>query len=176
MSIVVSGDFCRFKLVLPSLLFLSKDEVKAAHSDFDRCPREEVCAPKILPIGIFLGRTLRSKIIAPCDMSPYQNSPRISLKTSVSKLHFQVRFSLAILLSVNGHGRDLGLWSIFSLPRVVRSINVQYLPYPQRDTSPYSIVLINQSESEVELNRQTRGKIWIFCGVCCERLSLDYFR
>ena len=25
-SVVVSGDFCRFKLALPSLLFLSKDE------------------------------------------------------------------------------------------------------------------------------------------------------
>ena len=31
--------FHRFRLALPSLLFLSKDEVKAAHSDFDRCPR-----------------------------------------------------------------------------------------------------------------------------------------
>ena len=38
MYVVVSGDFCCFKLALPSLLFLSKDEVKAAHSDFDRCP------------------------------------------------------------------------------------------------------------------------------------------
>ena len=33
-SVVVSGDFCRFKL-----LSMSKDEVKAAHSDFDRGPR-----------------------------------------------------------------------------------------------------------------------------------------
>ena len=38
MSVVVSGDFFRFRLALPSLLILSKDEVKAAHSDFDRCP------------------------------------------------------------------------------------------------------------------------------------------
>ena len=37
-SVVVSGDFCRFKLALPSLLSMSKDEVKAAHSDFDRGP------------------------------------------------------------------------------------------------------------------------------------------
>ena len=39
---------------------------------------------------------------------------------------------------VTRHGRegDLGTRSILSLPRVVRSINVQYLPYPQRDTSP----------------------------------------
>ena len=35
-SVIVSGDFCRFKLALPSLLSMSKDEVKAAHSDFDR--------------------------------------------------------------------------------------------------------------------------------------------
>ena len=42
----------------------------------------------------------------------------------------------------HGRGRDLGTRSIFSLPRVVRSINVQYLPHPHRDTSPLSIVLI----------------------------------
>ena len=55
---VRSGDFCRFKLALPSLLFLSKDKVKAAHSDFDCCLRGVICAPKILPIGIFLGQSL----------------------------------------------------------------------------------------------------------------------
>ena len=32
------GRFCCFKLALPSLLFMSKDEVKATHFDFDRCP------------------------------------------------------------------------------------------------------------------------------------------
>ena len=36
----------------------------------------------------------------------------------------------------HGRGRDLGARSIFSLPRVVRSINVQYLPHSHRDTSP----------------------------------------
>ena len=37
-----------------------------------------------------------------------------------------------------GHGRerDLGTRSIFSLPRVVRSISVRYLAHPHRDTSP----------------------------------------
>ena len=39
MSDVVSGDFCCFKLALPSLLFMLKDEIKAAHSDFDHCSR-----------------------------------------------------------------------------------------------------------------------------------------
>ena len=38
-----------------------------------------VCVPKILPIGIFLSHTLRFKIIAPWDMSQYENSSRISL-------------------------------------------------------------------------------------------------
>ena len=33
-----TGDFFLFRLALPSLLILSKYEVKAAHSDFDRCP------------------------------------------------------------------------------------------------------------------------------------------
>ena len=37
-SVVVSGDFCYFKLAFPSLLFMSKDEVKAAHSEIDCCP------------------------------------------------------------------------------------------------------------------------------------------
>ena len=39
MSVIISGDFRRFKLASPSPLFMSKDKVKAAHSDFDRCPR-----------------------------------------------------------------------------------------------------------------------------------------
>ena len=46
---------------------------------------EVVCAPKILPIGIFLSHTLRSKITAPWDMSQYQNFARISLETEHSK-------------------------------------------------------------------------------------------
>ena len=36
MTVVVSDVLCRFKLALPSLLFLSGDEVKAPHSNFDR--------------------------------------------------------------------------------------------------------------------------------------------
>ena len=36
-TVVVSDVLCRLKLALPSLLFLSWDEVNAAHSDFDRC-------------------------------------------------------------------------------------------------------------------------------------------
>ena len=48
-KLVVSGDFCRFKRALPSLLFLSKDEVKAAHSDFDRCSRGGGLRPENLP-------------------------------------------------------------------------------------------------------------------------------
>ena len=58
---------------------------------------EVVCAPKILPIGIFLSHTLRSKITAPWDMSQYQNFTRISLETSVFYLNFQVRFFLVML-------------------------------------------------------------------------------
>ena len=86
MSVVVFGGFCRFKLALPSLLPVST-VVHAA----------VVCGPKILPIGFFLSHTLRSKIIAPWNMSQYQKPPRISLETSVFYLHFQVRFSLAML-------------------------------------------------------------------------------
>ena len=55
-----------------------------------------VCAPKMLPIGIFLSHILRSKIIAPWNMCQYQNSPRISLETSVFYLNFRVHFFLAM--------------------------------------------------------------------------------
>ena len=60
---------------------------------------EVVCTPKFLPISIFLGHTLRSKITAPWNMSQYQNSLRISLETSVFYPHFQVRFFLVMLLT-----------------------------------------------------------------------------
>ena len=46
-SVVVSGDFCCFKLALPSLLSMSKDEVKAAHSDFDLGPRGGDLRPEV---------------------------------------------------------------------------------------------------------------------------------
>ena len=103
---------------------------------------EVVCTPKFLPISIFLSHTLRSKITAPWNMSQHQNSLRISLETSVSYRYFQVRFFLVISWQANwlaldkqtghGRGRDLVTISIFSLPRVVRSINVQCLPHPLR--------------------------------------------
>ena len=62
MSVVVSGDFCRFKLALPSLSFLQKTKSRL-HTPVSTVVRAEVqvvCAPKILPIGIFLSHTLRS--------------------------------------------------------------------------------------------------------------------
>ena len=82
-----------------SLKFLSNDEVKAAHSDFDRCPRGGGLRPKFLSISIFLGHTLRSKITASWNMSQHKNSLSISLETSVFCPHFQVRFSLVMLLT-----------------------------------------------------------------------------
>ena len=57
-SVVVSGDFCRFKLALPSLLSMSKDEVKAAHSDFDRSPRRGGLCPENPPDWHFFSATL----------------------------------------------------------------------------------------------------------------------
>ena len=97
MSVVVSGDFFRFRLALPSLLFLPIEEVAAAHSDFDRCPRGGDLRTENPPDRHFLSHISRSKIIAPWDMSQYQNSPRISLETIVFYLNFQVRFFLAML-------------------------------------------------------------------------------
>ena len=96
-----------------SLLFLSNDEVKAAPLISTVVRAEVVCAPKFLPISIFLSHTLRSKITVSNDLraqSQYQNS----------------------LQTGHGRGRDLVTTSIFSLPRVVRSINVQCSPHPLR--------------------------------------------
>ena len=102
---------------------------------------EVVCAPTILPIGIFLHHILRSMIIALWDMSQYQNSPRISLETSVFYLNFRVRFFLVLLWrsKLDTAAEETCTRLIFSLPRVVRSSNVQYLPYSHRDTLPWSI-------------------------------------
>ena len=66
-----------------SISLLSNDEVKDAHSDFDRCPRGGGLRPKFLSISIFLGHTLRSKITASWNMSQHKNSLSISLETSV---------------------------------------------------------------------------------------------
>ena len=73
------------------------EEVAAAHSDFDRCPRGGGLRTENPPDVHFLSHILRSKIISPWDMSQYQNSPRISLETSVFFLNFQVRFFLAVV-------------------------------------------------------------------------------
>ena len=136
MSVVVSGDFFRFRLALPSLLFLPIEEVAAAHSDFDHCPRGGDLRTENPPDRHFLSHILRSKIISPWDMSQYQNSPRISLETSVFFLNFQVRFALNKQTG-HGRGKNLGTRSIFSLPSVVGAINVPYLPHPHRDTRRY---------------------------------------
>ena len=82
-----------------SLLLLSNDEVKDAHSDFNRCLRGGGLRPKFLSMSIFLGHTLRSKITTSWNMSQYQNSLRISLETSVFYPHFQVPFFLVVLLT-----------------------------------------------------------------------------
>ena len=52
-SVVVSGGFCRFKLALPSLLLMAKDEVKTEDSGFDRCPRGGGLRPENSPDRLF---------------------------------------------------------------------------------------------------------------------------
>ena len=96
-------DFYRFKLALPSLLFLSKD---------DHYTLGNVSIPKLL--------------------EHFAGDERFLLAFPSSLL------SGYALNNQTGHGRgrDLDTRSVFSLPRVVRSINVQYLLHPRRDTSP----------------------------------------
>ena len=62
MSVVVSGDFCRFKLALLHCHSCQKTKSRL-HTPVSTVVRAEVqvvCVPKILPIGIFLSHTLRS--------------------------------------------------------------------------------------------------------------------
>ena len=64
--------------------------------------------------------------------------------------------------------KQLGTRLILSLPRVIRSINVQYLPHPRRDTSPQSI-----TRSDSGFRRQTCEKLWylnIYLGFARENL------
>ena len=115
-----------------SISLLSNDEVKDAHSDFDRCPRGGGLRPKFLSISIFLGHTLPSKITA---SSSTQKLPEHFARNE----RFLPAFPSPLLSGYaldkqtgHGRGRDLVTISIFSLPRVVRSINVQCLPHPLR--------------------------------------------
>ena len=76
MSVAVSGDFFRFRLALPSLLTLSKDEVMAAHSDFDRCPCGGGLRTENPPDQHFSQPYLTIyDHFALWDMSQYQNFP-----------------------------------------------------------------------------------------------------
>ena len=133
MSVVVSGDYFRFRLTLPSLLFLSKDVVKATHSYFDSCQCGGGVRTDNPP---YLSHILRSKIIALWDMSQYQNSPRISLETSVFYLNFRVRLLLSgfVLNKQTGHGRGRNLYEVNFLSTASGTVD-QYTiltPSPQR--------------------------------------------
>ena len=139
MSVVVSGDFFHFRLALPSLLFLPIEEVAAAHSDFDRCPR---------------GGGLRTENPPDRHSQPYftiQDHCTLG-HVSIPKLpahfagneRFLPEFPSSLLSGYalnkqtgHGRGKNLGTRSIFSLPSVVGAINVPYLPYPHRDTRRY---------------------------------------
>lgn len=72
-----------FKLALPPLLFLLYDGIKATPYDFDRCPSGGGLHLENPLIYNFSTQTLRYKIIAPCKMSQFENSPRITLKANV---------------------------------------------------------------------------------------------
>ena len=80
---VVSGDFAVLSLLYHHCYSCQKTKSRLHTSISTVVHTEVVCAPKILPIAIFLSHTLRSKIIAPWDMSQYQIFPRILLETSV---------------------------------------------------------------------------------------------
>ena len=141
MSVVISGDFYRFKLAYRHCYSCQKTKSRLHIPISTVVHAEVVCAPKILPIGIFHSYSLQSEMISPWDLSQYQ-TPRAfrrkrAFSTCISKFAPLWLCSCALDNQTgHGRGRDLGTRSIFSLPRVVRSINVQYLPHSHRDTSP----------------------------------------
>ena len=73
-SVVVSSDFCRFKLALPSLLSMSKDEVKAAHSDFDLGPRGGDLRPENPPDRHFFNGSSRNLTPSHTTRDAFMNS------------------------------------------------------------------------------------------------------
>ena len=78
------------------------------HYDFDHCPRGGGFHPqKILPIGIF-------------------SEPKFTIWDHFVMGHISIP---KLRLTEQGPGRDLGTRSIFFLPRMVRWINVQHLPF-----------------------------------------------
>ena len=91
-----------------------------------------VCGPKILPIGFFSQPYLT--IYDHCTLE-HVSIPKLPTHFAGNE-RFLPEFPSSLLSGYalntqTGHGRerDLGTRSIFSLPRVVRSINVQYLPH-----------------------------------------------
>ena len=118
---------------------MSKDEVKATQFDFDRCPHGGGLRPENPPDCHFSqpyftiqDHCTLGHVLIPNFPAHFAGNERF-LPAFPSSL-----LSGHALNKKTGHGRgrDLGARSIFSLPRVVRSINVQYLPHPHRDTSP----------------------------------------
>lgn len=84
---------------------------------------EAVCASKILPIGIFITLSLRSKILL------YVSIPTLPAHYAENERFLSFPSSPLSGYSLDdqkGHGcgRDLRTRSIFSLPRLVRWINV----------------------------------------------------
>ena len=110
-----------------------------------------VCAPKMLPIGIFLSHILRSKIIALWDMSQYQNSPRISLETSVFYLNFRVRFFLVMLWTSKLDKAAEETWVYFST--VPLAVERKLTSYPSffRDPVQFACSKHNQKEANLEI-------------------------
>lgn len=180
MSVVFVGDFRYFGLALSSLLFLLSDEVKAAHYDFDRCPCRGGLRPENPSIQqFFLIHSLRSEIIAPWKVSQFQKSPRIPLKLSVFYHHFQVSFFLLVpchakwtqpckklgsnINFISTDGGTINLCTILTpFPQWhLALIHCPDLPIVQRGHTH------THTHSYVTL---TTDYIWIFCGVCCERL------
>ena len=134
MSVVVSGDFFRFRLALPPLLFLSKDEVKAAQSDFDRCSCEGGLRTENPPDWHFSQPYFT--ILDHCTLG-HVSKPKLPAHFAGNE-RFLPEFPSSLLSGYalnkqtgQGRGRNFGTRLIFSLPRVVRSSNLpKFLPRP----------------------------------------------
>ena len=113
-SVIISGDFRRFKFACPSPLFHVKR-------------RSQGCTLRFRPLSTwrwFVPRksfpsTFSSTIIYDLkSLHPqYQNSPRILLETSLFYLHFQVRFARTTLWTsrLDTVAKETWIWGQFSL-------------------------------------------------------------
>ena len=129
-SVVVSGDFCCFKLALPSLLSMSKDEVQGCTLRFRPWSTQRWFTPRKSSRSAFFSATLNDLRPLPKLLEHFAGNERFLPGFPSSLL------SGYALNTQTGHGRERNLVtrSIFSLPQW--SGRLMYNTYPIPTETP----------------------------------------